>query len=420
MAKFIGKDNLTHIAEKLAPSIILGPAYFAPEELNRLGIKTVTGVQFKDVRFVLNRKGGQTRRKVVGQEVNNQVGYIDERIMTCHLVWWHGTDNEDNYVEDPFPVEGTANFAYPFSEEALLAIGRNFSDDIFACLFFGDAESEDPSMALYDGFHTNINKDIENGLISEALKNLIPSDAVSKPSDAHDTSAWDIAQAWQLKWSPALKRQKVNWLLSPEDGLAIARAYANSSHGNEKVRYEANGNFTVPELPNVTFVPSAEYGNGGRWVVTLPGNLELGVNSNDSRVGISVKIGSDKDNKDIFWQIQTIMGTRVLQVAPHAFVMNDGSIQSDIWRGDYEKTSYSAVSNDTTLGTVSVSPDPTNGEYAAGTTLTLTATPKADAEFVKWSNGATTASITVVTKGRPEGIVAIFKSTASSSSSSSD
>ena len=134
---------------------------------------------------------------------------------------------------------------------------------------------------------------------------------------------------------------------------------------------------------------------------------------------MSVQIGSDKDNKDIFWQIQTVMGVRVLQVAPHSFVMNDGTIQSDIWRGDYEKTTYTAVSNDTTLGTVAVSPSPTNGEYAAGTTLTLTATEKAGAEFVKWSNGATANPTTVVTKGRPEGIVAIFKASSSSSDSSS-
>ena len=62
------------------------------------------------------------------------------------------------------------------------------------------------------------------------------------------------------------------------------------------------------------------------------------------------------------------------------------------------------------MGTVAVTPAPVNGEYAKGTTLTLTATPKEGYKFVRWqgASNATTATANVVTKGQPESAVAVF------------
>ena len=68
------------------------------------------------------------------------------------------------------------------------------------------------------------------------------------------------------------------------------------------------------------------------------------------------------------------------------------------------------TSNDATLGTVTLNgatPDNTVG-YAAGTTLTLKATAS-EGVFQGWSDGVPTADRSVVTKGQPEGLMAIFK-----------
>ncbi len=64
---------------------------------------------------------------------------------------------------------------------------------------------------------------------------------------------------------------------------------------------------------------------------------------------------------------------------------------------------------------MTVSPAATAGEYAKGTTLTLTAQAKEGATFKKWSNGKTNTTIQVVKGEGPEGIVAIFEANASSS-----
>ena len=99
----------------------------------------------------------------------------------------------------------------------------------------------------------------------------------------------------------------------------------------------------------------------------------------------------------------------MLNILPSHFVTNGGVIEDCIWQGDYKKDSFTVVANDPALGDVTVVPAADeNGEYAKGTTLTLTATPKTGKNFVRWSNGKTAAQIQVVKGEGPEGLVAIF------------
>jgi hypothetical protein len=199
--------------------------------------------------------------------------------------------------------------------------------------------------------------------------------------------------------------------MSIETGHNIAAGYAQKNRSLDKVQYipDANGNFKVAEYPKVTFVPSDDFGKGDRMFACPAGNLELGVNTEGAESFVAVQHGSDDDVKDIIFQIQGIFGTRVLNILPSHFVTNGGVIEDSVWQGDYKKDSYTAVANDPEKGTVTVSPAPVNGEYAKGTTLTLTATAKTGATFKNWSNGKTTATITVVKGEGPEGIVAIFE-----------
>ena len=415
---FIGIDNVKHVADQLQPNIIMGPAYFNKDELKRLGIKVITGVQFKNTAMVLNRKGGTSRRKVVGTPIESKIGYLTERVMTARIVWNRYRHNEDEFQEKPIQIEGSANFHYPLTEEMISAIGKTFSEDVYACLFFGDESSDNASLQLFDGYQTLLNKDIESGAVSTALGNLVPSKAIDAPASEGDSKAWDAWVEWYDKWSPALKRVNVLCYMSIENGHNIADAYGQKHRNLREVNYlpDANGNFKVPEYPKVTFVPSDDFGKGDRMFATVPGNLELGVNTEGAESFVAVQHGSDDDVKDIIFQIQGIFGCRILNVLPSNFVTNDGAIEDSIWQGDYTKDSYTAVPNDPTLGSVAVSPAAVGGEYAKGTTLTLTATAETGATFKKWSNGKTNTTIQVVKGEGPEGIVAIFEADESSSS----
>lgn len=430
MADFIGKAALQHIADNFSSQIIMGAAHFRPEELDRMGIKITSGVQFKDTITVMNRKGGTTRRKVVGQTVANTIGYLEERPLVARLTWNRYWDNQDSYIETPYQVPGSAEYSYPMSEIAFKAIMANYGEDVFACLFWGDEsydkdDEEKGRLSLFDGFITYINKDINKGRISQANGNLVHTNAIIAPQSATDFAAWTIFENfWTSNVHPALKTSpSVKVLCSAETGVALANAYANKWHGNNGVQWLDNGNFKVPEYRNVEFVPSSYYGIGDRLLVYVDQNLEYGVNSLDSRNKIIVQTDfSDRDALDVAFQVQSVQGVRVINVNPSHFCITDGTLQEGVvFQGDYLKDTFVVGVNNADGGSVTVNgaaPDNTK-EYAANTTLALAATPKSGYEFVQWSDGDKNATRNVVTNGQPAALIAFFAASSSSSSSSS-
>lgn len=419
MANFIGQAALTHIAEVYAKEVVMGAAYYRPSELDRLGIAVISGVQFKHTKNILNRKGHTTKRKVVGQTLNSNIGYIEEREMVTYLAWNHYEDNEDSYREDAvFDTEGSAAAHYPASELAVQAILANYAEDLFDNIMWGDVAAHDndgTGLDLYDGFMTYLAGDIERGRISVALGNLVTVPAIASPVNGSDVSAWNVFKNWQLKWHPNLQNaEKVLIWLTPKTAMDIAGAYGNAHNNFQQVIWMENGNFRVPEYNNVEFAPASILGTGDRMIATVPMNAEYGVDSDNSKTYVSVRFGSDKDHKDISFQIQSIQGTRFLNVNPGKFSMTTGSLTAAAgFAGDYTKDAFNFASNDTNLGTVVAkvggSPITSGDEVAANTTVELTATPAEGKTFVRWNNGATDKVINIVAKGQPEYIVALFK-----------
>lgn len=414
MAKeqFIGTAALQTIANQIFPQVIMGPAYSSPALLEQLGINVITGVQFKNTKYVLNRKGGTTRRKVVGGTMNNTVGYLEERPLEAYLAWNKYMDNQDRYIETPIYKPGNAAaFRYPLSEVAMQATLMNYTEDLTQCLFFGDVDSTNPAMALYNGFHTLLAQDILSGRISVANKNLVKIGALDEPTTTNDFAAWTEVENFRKGWSTALKRNNVIVLCSSDAAIAIATAYSNKHGNNLEVDYLDNGNFKVKEWPKVTFAPSDDFGKGDRLIATLPGNLEYGVDSNSNQNHVIIKEGSDNDLLDLQIQVQSVQGCRVVNVNPNAFCMTDAAIEGEYWSGDYQKDTFAVAVNIEGAGTVTVdgtTPDNTK-DYAANTTITLAATAAEGYEFVKWSDNNTSATRTVVTTGQPGALVAIFK-----------
>ena len=117
---FIGISALKEVANQVFKSVVQGPAYANPEEMKRLGIKIISGIQFQRTINVFIRKGGTTRRKDVNPKLNSEIGFLKERKLTAKLAWFHGTDNMDRYCETNL---GTGSHgAYPLSTVAIEAV----------------------------------------------------------------------------------------------------------------------------------------------------------------------------------------------------------------------------------------------------------------------------------------------------------
>ena len=420
---FIGKDALQHVAEQVTKEILMGPGYTDAEEMDRLGIDIVSGVQYKRTIHILLRKGGTTRRKDVHTKVNSEVGFLKERTLTVKLAWDHYTDNIDKYCETVFGTD--AQGQYPLSTEAATAILANYADNLTACLWNGDIDldkgdastpASDQALALYDGFHTCVKHDVEDGLISEANGNLIPCDAITEPADNNDPTPYDNFLAWHLKWDARLRKQNVLVYMSEQTAQYIAAGYANKFHGNFKVDYEDGGNFKLPGLSRVTICPIADFGEGDRMYVTIPKNFVYAVDSEGDQTYVGVNVGTDDDMRDIQFQIQSIQGAGIRNPFKYAFAMSDGSLaKAEYVAGDYTNTKLVVNIVGDKEGTVDGEVNVNDTKYEApvdtsiNQVLSLEAKDGTDFTFSHWENGDTNKKRQMIATGMSMGVTAFFK-----------
>lgn len=419
---FIGTAALQHVAEQVTKEILMGPGYTDAAEMDRLGIKVVSGIQFKRTVHVLLRKGGTTRRKDVHAKVDSEVGFLKERTLTAKLSWDHYTDNIDKYCETVFGTD--AQGQYPLSTEAVTAVLSNYADNLTACLWNGDISlddgtekpARDQALALYDGFHTCVKYDIEDGIISEANGNLVPCEAITAPVDNNDSTPYDNFLAWHMKWDARLRKANTRVYMSELTAQYIAAGYANKFHGNFKVDYEQGGNFKLPGLSRVTICPVADFGEGDRMYATIDQNFIYGVDTESNQTYVGVKVGTDIDMRQIQFQIQSIQGSLgPCNPFKYAFCMSDGNLApAEYVAGDYDNTNLVVIiAGDTTDGKVKV-----NGaeytkpvETTINQVITLVAEDGATSKFVNWSNGKKDKTIQLTATGMNMGITAFFKKT---------
>lgn len=421
---FIGISALQEVANQVFKSVVQGPSYVNPEEMKRLGIRTISGVQFKRTTNVFVRKGGTTRRKDVNPTMKGEIGFLKERVLTVKLAWFRGTDNIDRYVETVHSAGALG--AYPLSTVATEAVLKTHADDLYNNLWWGDIDNDVPgasdekkAMGLYDGFCTGIKHDIEDGIISEANGNLIHCEAISAPADEKDSSAYKNFRAAYMKLDPRMRRQKVYAYMTPETAINISDGYALQSFGTHKLNVVDGGNYVIPELPRLIIAPVEGLGVGDRIIFSIEGNLVYAVDSEGDSTFVDVQLGSDTDTRDIVFQCQSLCGCYVEIPYSWAFAITDGSLEcTDFVSGDYTNSNLTvkvAKANTQDAGNIDGKVKVDGVEYSKpiGTTpnqiVSLEATDGTNFKFSNWSNGSTEKKIQITASGMSMGLIAFFK-----------
>ena len=420
---FIGISALKEVANQVFKSVVQGPSYANPEEMKRLGIKTISGIQYKRTMNVFIRKGGTTRRKDMNPSMDGTIGFLKERVLTAKLAWFKGRDNIDRYCETVFGVD--AQGAYPLSTVAVEAVIKTHADDLYNNLWWGDidndvvgASEEKKAMGLYDGFITCIKHDIEDGIISEANHNLIHCEAISAPADATDSSAYKNFREAYMSLDPRLRRQKVYAYMTPETAINIADGYALQSYGTHKLNVVDGGNYVIPELPKLTIAPVEGMGAGDRIIFSVEGNLIYAVDTESNQTFVEVALGSDNDLRDVVFQCQSIQGSMVASTLASSFAVTDGSLEStDFQSGDYTNSNLvvTLAHSDSDTGKIDAKVKVDGVEYKTpiettpNQIISLVAEDSATYKFVSWSNGKTDKTIQLTASGMNMGLTAFFK-----------
>lgn len=410
MAEFIGKENLTTLATTIMPEIAMSAYYNRQRVFDKFGIKVVSGAGFKNIKYLLLRKGHTSRRKTVGATLQNEGGKLIERELVTYLSWNRYKDNISAYHENPV-TDANGGVSFPESEAALRTVMANYADDVYDCVWHGDHtianDAANAYLGLFDGFFTDIANDIIAGYVTP----ITLSGVIDKPANSTDHDAWDLFEEFINKWDPHLQNaEKVIVGMNAKTAAWIVAAYGNSKGNNKDCIRLENGNIAFVEYPNIEIAADASLGVGTKMFATIPDNLEYGVDTDNPENKVAVQLGSDNDADDIFFQPQSAQGTRIVNCTKAAFAVTDAAMSPIGVSGDYTKATYSVLSASETMGIVKVggqTPDNTK-EYPAHTTLTISAEAKSGYKFDRWSDGNKEASRTVVTKGIGESIVALF------------
>lgn len=409
MVPFIGLPALTQLGATIMPDIAMSAYYDRQAVFDKFGIKVISGNEFQNIRYAVRTKGHTTRQKKVGDTIESEAGQLVERKLVTYVAWNRYRVKKNMFRELPRQVG--EQLMYPNSEDNLRVALQDYTSDVFDNLFFGNPANHEAGeesglahLGLYVGFWTYINKDIEDGFVAPIDLGA----AIVYPTTPADTVAWNLFIKFRDAWHPALRSAaKVIVIMSPQTASAIYAAYGNAHNNNSSMGIATNGNYTIPEFPNIEIAFDDCVGVGCRMLATVPDNLEYGVDTLDPENSVTIEPETSRDNDDFIIQPQSAQGTRAFQTDPKHMAMTSASMAPASLGADYY--GFVVTNADPEKGTVTVNgvePDNSKG-YAYGTILEIEAV-NGTGTFKKWSNGSTDKKITVVVGDGIEAITAIW------------
>jgi hypothetical protein len=400
-------EQVSLLKNILAPDIIESPVLENAKVFEDLMIKVIPAVEFKRTDMIFRRKAGGARKYDPKNLHKDTVGYIEERPLKVEQAVAFYEENLQKFREkEPFSVQGSnQTFEAPVSEFLLRQIGKAYAEDVLNCLFFGDHSLDNSPLNLYDGYWTQINREINEGKISIKNKNLIQTEAFAKTPDQEVGDIYQqFVDAVESLDDHLRNAEKLVVYLSAATKRLIVQDYMKAFPN--AFTSTTDGGFQFIDMPNIILKSHAILGRGDKMIFTVPENLQFGLDDESDWNAVHMTHDQNDQNNLIF-QVQSTQGVRVLDTSKKKFAVTTGTSEMiDDLVGDYTNNTISALTNDAELGEVTVSP--AKDDYAAGETVTLTATAKDGAKFQAWSDGATLNPRTYVAQGAPMVFQAVF------------
>lgn len=310
------------------------------EELGKLGIALIPNVQYKDIRTYFERSGGIMAPYSAGTLNNSNLGKAIEAVLEVQDAYASVKDNIRSYKTtkigpDQLLGKNTSK-VHPWQKTMLWAIVSTFGEDLGDCLFGGTRNASGTTPKdLFNGFDTLLTTQVSAGNITVGKGNKYATGAITAPSDATDTDAFDQLRALYASAHPAMKRVNTIMMVNYDVHEAFQQAHFNKFKYAPKVdEYER----TVLEGTGgkCKIVPSSFMGTGDRVILTIPGNFDFGMDSMKDQQFVQVRAPYEDPNYVQFW-IQGSYGVRINSINKKTLIINDGTpIHTTSFAGDYD------------------------------------------------------------------------------------
>lgn len=416
MSQAINVMDLRQIVARIDEDIKYSPLTMGYERLNKLGINTLTDVEYKDIFFKGLIKGGNTFAYNPDKEQKEgSLGSLVQRELTTEIAKAFIPDLLTAY-RDKVPLGGGMSVdlaELTYTNERIDQVKKAFIGDIVRNVFLG-VRNEDiqDGYHIYDGICTELKKYIQKGEVALVLRNM---ESMPEITDSMSPeTVYNIMFQWRMKWNENFQENLdienggtgILWYLSKNIYDRFVEGYkAQYKHQNLEDVHKPG--YVFIGWDGITFKPNTLMGKGSQMFVTIPDNLDFGLDTQNTDAG--VKVTEDyKDPNKIFFHIQSAIGTRIRYIEPSCFICNNHTNVIISGLGcDYEKATLFLSANDDAKGEVTADVDVK--DVKAGTVINVTATAKEGFVFKAWSDGATINPRTINAPGRPLSLQAIFE-----------
>jgi hypothetical protein len=330
---------LTETAIRRQMDLKMLPYAILREVLGIHGINMMPGIQNKDVITSFQRKAGILKPYSTTKEITDaDVGKAEEATLEVFKSYASVKDNIQNYktisVGPDVLLGKNQTKRHPWEMVMLTSVVKTFGEDIIDALFPATRDINDQSpTGAFNGFDTIIDLKIAADLISVALKNMVNTGTLAAPTDGNDTDCADFLLAFYRSAHPSL-RSANSLLLVPSDiGDYYDDAYFNK-YKTKPITDEYNRSVLHGTAGKCKIIRSTAMGTGQRIMLTVPGNLDFGMDTLSDADFVQVRNPYEDPNLVQFW-IQGDYGCRIREVHPKVFQINEGTPVANALSGDY-------------------------------------------------------------------------------------
>lgn len=332
-------SGLSETARVYQKDLKMLPYAVMAQVLGLHGINLFPGIQNKHTITEYQRKSGIAKPYATGLTViNSDLGKAAERTLEVQKAYASVKDNINNYKTisvGPGDLLGSnQSKKHPWEMVMLTTIVKTFGEDILDAIFPGERDIADQSpLGMFDGYDTLIDAFVAATEISAGNGNLVTTGSLAAPATETDYDAFEhLLEFWQAA-HPAL-RSAETLLLVP---------YSISDHYNAAYFNKFRNKPTVDDYNRIylegtggkcKIVPSNVMGTGNRILLTVPGNMDFGMNTLGDEDFVQVRTPYEDPNEIQFW-IQGDYGTRIRSIHRKMFQVSDGTATANALSGDY-------------------------------------------------------------------------------------
>lgn len=355
-------DQIQVFARSMSREIFESPAFLNKDLFRAMGINTITGIQFKDYKRGMERRGGTTRpysAAAMQPTAENPLGLTSQlgKLVDVELEVKHSVnrflDNKERYREvEGFKVNSDGTYNCPNMAQNLRQIGAEYSDDILVNILFGkyDLAGSYGVLSNYDGLFYKIAK---AGL---ATKQVIDTDAFVPVTEDAKSANWEIVEHFIAHLPSPLQRAArsgrgggVKIWMSPWAKAMVLSSFART-FPNAPMETIKDIDTKFLQLGNFHFIGTDLVGEGSLMVATCDGVQDWGCDSDNTEGNSKIGVAQDQfDLNNIIFQVESSNGTRLnrpgyIAVNDQANIMDPSNYIGDFMlEADIKKMKFDAA-----------------------------------------------------------------------------